>query len=225
MEFTPDITSPEEFGETIKKYRNSDPINWISELFRSQEVPPAWKSFKVIAIRKPSKDHNNIRSYKSIALGKIFEKILIDKLTPDFKKILSYNSLVSVGAVVVNYLSELNSNVEQNRSENILTVTLHHTAQAILVRSSWVQSTTLPDTKLRATESRPAEIHWMILQIGLLAAWTIRAYSVERAFYGNVNKGWHGKFLTQKSMCIPPHNPEQSTVHSPARLIDMLLLV
>lgn len=146
----PDITSYDEVVKLIHKSKNTAPgINGISNSilknlnenhvkcitnhfnrsWRSLEVPASWKQFEVIAIRKPGKDPNLIENYRPIALGscigKLFERIMIDRLYCDIERILPDNTFgFRKGKCTADYITDLVSKIEHDQRNGLMTVAI-----------------------------------------------------------------------------------------------------
>lgn len=138
----PDITSSEEVSKLIHANKNTAPgISGVSyailknlnddhmkciadhfnRTWRYLEIPASWKEFEVVAILKSGRDPNLIANYRPIALGsyigKIFERIIVNRLYYDIERILPKNSFgFRNGKCTADYITELISKVQHDHN-------------------------------------------------------------------------------------------------------------
>lgn len=81
--------------EQIKKFGPTT-LKWLLELYnnclRQNRIPKIWRKTKIIAILKPGKEPSNPQNYRPISLlchlYKIFERLLLNRLSPKIDSLL-----------------------------------------------------------------------------------------------------------------------------------------
>jgi len=69
-------------------------LQWLASvyygIFQSGQVPKTWKEANVIAIQKPDKPEDDLKSYRHISLlsimSKLIERIIIKNIKPTVEK-------------------------------------------------------------------------------------------------------------------------------------------
>ncbi|PNF23836.1 hypothetical protein B7P43_G13720 [Cryptotermes secundus] len=80
-------------GTIIKKLQRKALVKLttlINASIRLKHIPASWKMSEIIMIPKPGKNHNEVESYRPIALlqimSKLFEKLILKHLKPNIEK-------------------------------------------------------------------------------------------------------------------------------------------